>query len=117
PGPAACASSSPTSPPTSSTTSSSRGNEPRGRDPMRYFVEIARTGLTAILLHPLRSLVTTAAVLAVLLPYLVGLGIARGVQEEAEAAVRFGADLYVSGEQFGRPVPVPLAAAAEIRQI
>ena len=28
--------------------------------------------------------------------------------DEADAAVRFGADLYVTGEQFGRPVPVRL---------
>jgi ABC-type lipoprotein release transport system permease subunit len=84
---------------------------------MRTFLEIARTGLTALLLYPQRSLVTTACLVAVLLPYLVGLGLSRGVQDDAEAAVRFGADLYVSGEQFGRPVPVPLAAAAEVRKI
>jgi hypothetical protein len=48
-------------------------------------------------------LVTTACLVAVLLPYLVGLDLSRGVQDDAEAAVRFGADLYVSGEQFGRP--------------
>src|SRR5262249_32326759 len=84
---------------------------------MRYFVEIARTGLTAILLHPLRSLVTIPALVAILLPYVAGLGLSRGVQEAAAAAVRFGADLYVSGEQFGRPVPVPLAAVAEIQKI
>jgi ABC-type lipoprotein release transport system permease subunit len=84
---------------------------------MRYFLEIAHTGLTSLLLHPLRSVVTAACLVAVLLPYLAGLGISRGVQDEAEAAVRFGADLYVGAEQFGRPVPVPLAAAAEIRKI
>src|SRR5262245_60244161 len=84
---------------------------------MRHFVEIARTGLTAILLHPLRSAVTVTAVVAVLLPYLVGLGISRGVQEQAEAAVRFGADLYVTGEQFGRPVPIPLSALKEIHDM
>ncbi len=84
---------------------------------MRTYLEIARTGLTALLLHPQRSLVTTACVLAVLLPYLVGLGLSRGVQDDADAAVRCGADLYVSGEQFGRFVPVPLDAAAKIRKI
>jgi ABC-type lipoprotein release transport system permease subunit len=84
---------------------------------MRYYLEIARTGLTALLLHPQRGLVTTACLVAVLLPYLVGLGLSRGVQDDAEAAVRFGADLYVSGEQFGRPVPVPLDAVAEVRNV
>src|SRR5262245_59522506 len=84
---------------------------------MGTFLQIAGTGLTALLLHPLRSAVTTAALVLVLVPYLAGLGISRGVQDEAEAAVRFGADLYLTGEQFGRPVPVPLAVAAEVRKL
>jgi ABC-type lipoprotein release transport system permease subunit len=45
------------------------------------------------------------------------LGLSRGVQDEAENAIRFGADLYVSGEQFGRSVPIPLSAVAPIREI
>ena len=78
---------------------------------------VAGTGLSAVLLHPLRSLVTVACLVAVLLPYLVGLGISRGVQKDAEDAVRFGADLYVTGSQFGRDVPVSVSAADTIRQI
>jgi ABC-type lipoprotein release transport system permease subunit len=84
---------------------------------MRRHLEIAHTGLTALLLHPQRALVTTACLVAVLLPYLVGLGIARGIEEEAAAAVRYGADLYVTGEQFGRTVPVPRDAAAVIKRL
>src|SRR6059058_2020503 len=72
---------------------------------MRYFLEIARTGLTAILLHPLRSVVTTACVVVLLLPFLVGLALSKGVEHEARASIRFGADLYVSGDQIGRRVP------------
>src|SRR5262245_30495789 len=82
---------------------------------MRQFFAIARTGVSSILLHPLRSAVTVIALLAVLVPYLVGLGISRGVQEQAGEAVRYGADLYVSGEQFGRPVPLPLSAVKQIQ--
>ena len=84
---------------------------------MRYYLEIARTGLTALLLYPQRSLVTLACLIAVLLPYLVGLGLSQGVQEEADTAVRFGADLYVTGQQFGRPIPLPLATVAEVQKI
>jgi ABC-type lipoprotein release transport system permease subunit len=84
---------------------------------MVRYLEIARTGYTSLVLHPWRSLVTVGCVVAALLPYLVGLGLSRGVLDDAEAAVRFGADLYVSGEQFGRPVPVPVAAAAALREI
>lgn len=84
---------------------------------MRHFLAIAGTGLAAIRLHALRSAVCVAAVVAVLLPYLVGMGLAQGIETEAEASARFGADLYVSGVQFGRPVPVPFDAVAEIKRI
>jgi ABC-type lipoprotein release transport system permease subunit len=84
---------------------------------MRHLIEIAWTGVAAALLHPARSFVTVAAVLAVLLPYVVGLGISTGVRDAADAAVHHGADLYVTGEQFGRPVPVPAALAAELESI
>ncbi len=84
---------------------------------MRYFWEISQAGVTALLLHPLRSLVTTTVVVIALVPYVAGLGVARGVADQAEAALRFGADLYVSGEQLGRPVPIPIATAAALRKL
>lgn len=84
---------------------------------MVKFIEICRTGLTSILLHPLRSLVTAAAVTAALLPYLVCLGIFHGIRTEAEASIEFGADLYVSGAQFGHKVPIPQSARHEIEKI
>lgn len=84
---------------------------------MHYLLEICGTGLAAVLLHPLRSAVTFGALVTVLLPYLAGLGLAKGIEAEAEASIRWGADLYVTGSQFGRPVPIPLAAAAEIRRL
>lgn len=84
---------------------------------MRTFLEIAGTGLAAVLLHPLRSLVSFAAVVVVLLPYLTGMGLAKGLEAEAEASVHFGADLTVSGSQFGRPAPLPLTAVPFIRRL
>jgi ABC-type lipoprotein release transport system permease subunit len=84
---------------------------------MRYFIEISRTGLTAVLLNPLRSAVTTCCVVVLLFPFLVGLAISKGVEEEARDSIRFGADLYVVGDQFGRTVPLPLEALSQIRKI
>jgi ABC-type lipoprotein release transport system permease subunit len=84
---------------------------------MDHLLDIAHTGLAAVLLHPLRSLVCVLALLAVLVPYLVGLGLSKGLEAEAEASARFGADLYVSGSQFGRPAPVPLAAVGRLRKL
>jgi ABC-type lipoprotein release transport system permease subunit len=84
---------------------------------MRYLLEIARTGLASVPLHPLRSLVSVLALVVVLLPYLVGLGLAKGIEEEADASARFGADLHVAGTRFGRPVPLPLEAVPLVRAI
>jgi ABC-type lipoprotein release transport system permease subunit len=78
---------------------------------------IAQTGLASLVLHPLRSLVTLAAVTVVLVPFLAGLALAQGIQAEAEASIRFGADLYVTGSAFGRSAPIPLSAVEEIRRL
>jgi ABC-type lipoprotein release transport system permease subunit len=84
---------------------------------MTSFFAIAGTGIASVLLHPLRSFVTVMALVAILLPYLVGLGISKGLEVEAEASAQYGADLYVSGKQFGRTVPLPLQAATQIEKI
>jgi ABC-type lipoprotein release transport system permease subunit len=68
-------------------------------------------------MHPLRNLATTTALIAVLLPFLACLAISKGIEAEAEASIRAGADFYVTGEEFGRSVPVPLAAVEAIRQV
>jgi ABC-type lipoprotein release transport system permease subunit len=84
---------------------------------MRHLLDIAHTGLTSVLLHPLRSLVSVVALVVVLLPYLVGLGLSKGLQAEAEASVGFGADLYVTGSRFGRPAPLPLSVVPAVRAL
>jgi ABC-type lipoprotein release transport system permease subunit len=90
-----------------------RGAEPRGS----AVLEIARSGVLAALLHPLRSAVTVAALVAMLVPFLAGMGISRGVLDQAEDSVAAGADLYVTGERFGSAAPLPLAAAERIAAI
>jgi ABC-type lipoprotein release transport system permease subunit len=84
---------------------------------MGKIAAIARTGLMALLLHPLRSGATLACLVAVLLPYLAGVGVARGLADEAEASIALGADLYLAGTRFGRPAPVPLEALARVRAV
>jgi ABC-type lipoprotein release transport system permease subunit len=84
---------------------------------MRKFLLVSETGLTTIFLHPLRSSATIGAVLAVLVPYLVGLGISKGIQDEAEVSVALGADLYVSAGQFGQKTPVPIRVKTDLEAI
>jgi ABC-type lipoprotein release transport system permease subunit len=84
---------------------------------MRKIAAIGSAGLTSVWLHPLRNVVTALCVVAGLLPYLVGAGMAQGLRQAAEDSIRHGADLYVSGRQLGRTVPIPLAARDRIQVI
>jgi ABC-type lipoprotein release transport system permease subunit len=74
---------------------------------MRVLAAIAYTGAAAIALHPLRSAVTTLCVLVLLVPYLVGVGVSKGIEREAEVSLSSGADLYVSATEFGRVAAMP----------
>src|SRR5262249_55920260 len=40
----------------------------------------------------------------------------RGVQEEAQASIQYGADLYVSGLRMGQKAPLPLEAMQQIKR-
>jgi len=85
--------------------------------PVASITSIARSGAGAVALHPLRSVVTVVCVVALTLPYLVGLGIADGLRAELIAAVDAGPDLHVTAERYGRPAPMPLAAGKVLREL
>lgn len=84
---------------------------------MHASLEIARTGLASVTLHPLRSLVTIASLTVVLLPFLAGLGLSKGLDEQAELSISEGADLYVTARQFGRNGSVPLTVVKELEKL
>jgi ABC-type lipoprotein release transport system permease subunit len=84
---------------------------------MGGFPAIVRSGLAAVLLHPLRSGAITACVVALLLPFIAGLAISEGLGDEAAAAARAGPDLVVTAVRFGRPAPIPEEAAETLRAI
>jgi ABC-type lipoprotein release transport system permease subunit len=84
---------------------------------MARLFAIAQTGLASLILHPLRALVTVAAVTSLLMPYVTCLAISQGIEAEAKVSVRAGADLYVRGQQLGRSVPIRLTVADEIRRL
>lgn len=81
------------------------------------WLQIALTGVTSLKLHPWRAIATIVCQAAVLVPYIAGLGIAAGLARDAAVSLDAGADLYVTGRQFGRSVPMPLAAIQQIRQV
>lgn len=84
---------------------------------MRAHLEIAAAGAAALVQHPLRSVVTIACLLAVLVPYLAAMGLSQGVRRDAERSVAAGADIYLSGRRLGRPAPAPLAWAQTAQEI
>jgi ABC-type lipoprotein release transport system permease subunit len=84
---------------------------------MRTLLGIARTGVWTAYGNPLRSAVTVGCLVAILLPFVAGLGVSRGLRDQAEDSVRFGADLYVGGRRLGRDAPVPTSVAAELRAL
>lgn len=53
-------------------------------------------------------------VVAVLVPYVTGLAICGGISEQAAQSIDGGADLYVTGRQFGRSAALPLDAVEQI---
>jgi ABC-type lipoprotein release transport system permease subunit len=89
--------------------------EPRGAG--RALLGVARSGAGAAALHPLRSVVTVLCVVSLVLPWLVGEGISRGLRDALEEAVALGPDLVVTGTRFGRPVPLPAEAAARVAAV
>lgn len=78
------------------------------------WLEVSRTGLTAVLMYPWRALATVCCVMAVLCPYLAGMGIAGGLARQAAQSLDEGADLVVTGRHFGRGAPLPLEAVEQI---
>lgn len=78
------------------------------------WLEIALTGVTALRLHAWRSIATVGCVVAALCPYLAGLGLCGGLGRQSEQSLKEGADLYVSGIQFGRTAALPLDAVEKI---
>lgn len=83
---------------------------------MRAVLAVAYSGVGSVLRHPLRSAVTSACLAIVLVPYLVGIGISQALQRQARMSLEAGADLYVSGIEFGRHASVPVRLAAALRQ-
>ena len=52
-----------------------------------------------------------------LVPYIAGSALAKGMEAESARAASDAPELSVSGNQFGRAAPLPLAVADEIRRI
>jgi ABC-type lipoprotein release transport system permease subunit len=79
--------------------------------------EIAQSGVDAVALHPVRNAVTALCLVALLVPYIAGVAVARGLADAAEDAIANGADVYVRAERFGVSVPVPSAVSDALAEV
>ncbi len=87
------------------------------RGALRVVAAIARSGASAVSLHRLRTVSTVLCVVAIVLPYVVGSGIAAGLRADMVAAVDAGPDLHVTTLRFGRPAPMPESAIAVVADL
>jgi len=62
------------------------------------------------LANPVRSLVVSLCLVALLTPFLTALAISEGIKKDTRALVDAGADIYVTGDQFGSNAPMPLSS-------
>jgi ABC-type lipoprotein release transport system permease subunit len=81
------------------------------------FLCIVASGIDAVRRSPLRNAVTAACVVALLVPYLVGIGIAQGLADQVAASAGSGPDLYVRGEEGGIDTSLPSAARAAVAAV
>lgn len=84
---------------------------------MRVIVDIAMTGVASVARYPLRTFATVSVLCVILTPFLVGLGLSQGIEQESEWSLEAGPDLYVTATRFGRPAPVPLAAIDQLQKL
>ena len=75
------------------------------------------SGIDAVALHPVRNAVTFACLVAMLVPYVAGVAVARGLLDAAHGAIDAGANVYVRAERFGMAVPMPLAVREAVAEI
>ena len=79
--------------------------------------ELGRMALANLARYPFRTAVVCACLAAALVPYLAGIAISRGLEREARVSLEEGADLYVTGEAFGRSAPLGAGAAEAVRGV
>ncbi|GAB6061818.1 ABC transporter permease [Deferrisoma palaeochoriense] len=79
--------------------------------------ELALMAAANLARHPFRAVAVGVCLSAALVPYLAGVAVVRGLKHEARASLAAGADLYVTGEAFGRTRPLDEAVVDAIRML
>lgn len=70
-----------------------------------------------LLRHKTKTIVVCLCIIAILTPFITAISISEGVRAQSLASVEEGADLYLTFDEFGRNVAVPLTYMDEIKKI
>ena len=84
---------------------------------MRKHFNLLTEAAASILRNQSRSFVIILCLLGVLVPLITGIAVSEGVRSQSRVSVRSGADLYVSGGQYGRNGPIALTHVENIKNI
>ena len=84
---------------------------------MQLHINLFIQAVLSIMRNRDRSLVVSACLIAVLLPFITAMAVSEGIRAQAEISVQNGADLYVSRAQYGRNGAVALSELEEFAKI
>ncbi len=84
---------------------------------MQLHINLFIQAVLSIMRNRDRSLVVSACLIAVLLPFITAMAVSEGIRAQAEISVQNGADLYISRAQYGRNGAVALSELEEFAKI
>jgi ABC-type lipoprotein release transport system permease subunit len=84
---------------------------------MQLHINLFIQAVLSILRNRARSLVVSACLIAVLLPFITAMAVSEGIRAQSEISVQKGADLYISRAQYGRNGAIALAEIEEFAKI
>jgi ABC-type lipoprotein release transport system permease subunit len=84
---------------------------------MQLHTNLFIQAILSILRNRDRSLVVSACLIAVLLPFITAMAVSEGIREQSEISVQNGADLYISRAQYGRNGAIALAEIEEFAKL
>jgi len=69
---------------------------------MQLHINLFIQAVLSVLRNRARSLVVSACLIAVLLPFITAMAVSEGIRAQSEISIHNGADLYISRAQYGR---------------
>ena len=84
---------------------------------MQLHINLFIQAVLSILRNRARSLVVSACLIAVLLPFITAMAVSEGIRAQSAISVHKGADLYISRAQYGRNGAIDLAEIKNFAKI